>query len=107
MREKSQRSDERVDRPGWTESTEVDPRGTVVAIEEETGLFPNTVYLFVDRASRDLVGKAPANVRGGGRVPRLKLEVFEMRSEALLVILVREIFRVLYWIPSNAPVIRR
>ncbi|PKI36881.1 hypothetical protein CRG98_042723 [Punica granatum] len=28
------------------------------------GLFPGAVYLFVDRASRDLVRKASANVRG-------------------------------------------
>ncbi|PKI66974.1 hypothetical protein CRG98_012639 [Punica granatum] len=61
------------------------------------------IYLWIGRPGIPL-GRRLRLFEG---VPRLKLEASEMRSEAPLVILVpRGIFRVPYWIPSDAPVIR-
>ncbi|PKI75833.1 hypothetical protein CRG98_003748 [Punica granatum] len=66
--------------------------------------FPGAVYLSVDRASGSPVRKGVCESSG---VPRLRQDISEMRPDVPLVTLApRGIFRVSYWTPSDASVIR-
>ncbi|PKI58434.1 hypothetical protein CRG98_021192 [Punica granatum] len=68
------------------------------------GPFPGVVYLSVDRASGSPVRKGICESSG---VPRLRQDASEMYSDVPLVTLApRGIFRVPYWTPSDASVIR-